>query len=131
MARIYVVQEKLNVAGWKARYIRAPLFVGRTANAWNSLPTTGATVFMLYFDERITPGGLRYRRIMHGTDFYFRYGNNQFGQADVEDGESNAEARAAILSKYPDAHIIEGGMSSNEEYETESRAAMADRRLSR
>lgn len=91
---------------------------GDTSRAkWEALPQNpddGILVVVLY-ENWTTDGGIRYRRIMSGSDYYFVAS----GTGGLIYGESGlGPSLDDVKAKYPDAHIIQGIWESDVTFDT-------------
>lgn len=60
-----------NVIAWRA-YYDTGVVLDSELTTWAALPATGLIIIMLYFDEVDKDSGVRYRRILEGSDWYFQ-----------------------------------------------------------
>lgn len=108
----------MRVVGWAAAFEGGQFFVdadpsamrsgtdGGTGAYWRGLPHDGLIAVMLFYDST-SAGGKRLRRMMSGSDYYFKMGEVY--------GASN-ETDDAIAARYPGAEIIRGKWVSDQEY---------------
>ncbi len=80
----------MKVIGWKAWYRLPGGLISRYRSDqvdWDHLPTTGAQVFVIYYDEEFIPDRPR-RDFMYGRDFYSIQGDpdvqDSYVQGDVQ-----------------------------------------------
>lgn len=90
--------------GWKAWYTGGRKF-DSSRTAWADLPDDGALAIVIYFDER-SADRLPQRRIMTGSDYYFRDGDI-YGQ--------NNETAEDNRRRYPNASFKRGKWTTDDE----------------
>lgn len=95
----------MNVIAWRAWWWDGTAYSSED-HRWEGLPEDGWEAFVLYFDK-LTSGGVPYRRIMMGSDYYFR--------ADTEIGPIYGESHdppEEIERRFPGASIKRGKWTS-------------------
>lgn len=63
-----------DLAGWRVWYADGSVYASDTT-AWVDLPEQGVVVVAVY-EDRFTKGGVRYRRLMDGADWYWLFGKS-------------------------------------------------------
>ena len=105
----------MNVMAWKAWYTGGRNFCS-DGMPFEDLPRDECLGFMLLMDE-VTDGGVRYRRHMSGSSWYWMWDGPQ-GEVYGEGDEGDVEER------YPGAVVIRGKWTTETEFARPQKAAM-------
>jgi hypothetical protein len=101
---------------WRAWYRGGQDFESADTK-WEDLPSDGMLMAVILLDE-YSEGGVRYRRIMMGSDWYWLC--ELEGRITLCE---NNETPDKILERYPDAVLKRGAWTSDEEMERVKKVA--------
>lgn len=112
----------MRVIAWRAFYRGSRVYTSERT-VWEDLPGDGVLSIVLYFDEA-APSRDPLRRIMEGSDYYFRAPGESgpiFGHSD--------ETPESIRRRYPGASIKRGQWTDDETMHRITQQARAARKI--